>query len=365
MNRNMSKPKIIISGINIVSGGILSVLEDCLMELKTMTNVYDVIVLVHSKSLFKKYEKNFTFIEYPLSKKSWFIRCFYEYIFFYFLSKKLQPYLWLSLNDMSPSVNAKKIAVYCQNAAPFYSLKVGEWLLDKKFTLFTWFYQYLYRINIYRNTHVIVQAQWMKQIFQSKYKGLGNIIVANPRMKDGNIFLQKEIRKSFIYPTFPRVFKNIELIGEALRPIDDLGINVYVTIDGTENAYAKKIVAKYGDLKSLSFIGQQSRTQIFGYYGKVSGLIFPSNLETWGMPLSEFMMTGKPIFVADKEYAYEPLAGYKKVKFFNSREAESLTEALKTFVCDGDFPYDIVEEKNSYKEKSISNWQELFKLLLK
>ena len=73
------------------------------------------------------------------------------------------------------------------------------------------------------------------------------------------------------------------MFGEALKLIDDIGIKVLVTIDGSENAYAKKIVDKYKNLKSISFIGLQSRKTIFDYYGKVTGLIFPSKLETWGI----------------------------------------------------------------------------------
>lgn len=358
----MRKPIIVVSGVNLTSGGILSILRDCLGYLSELAIDYKIIVLVNNKNLVEDISKKFIVMEYPLAKKSWLLRCFYEYFYFYFLSKKIKPYLWLSLHDITPNVKTEKMAVYCHNPSPFYHVKTEKLFLDKKFTLFTWFYRYLYKINIRKNNFVIVQQQWMREAFEKMY-GINNIVVANPKL-DRNLVKQgKKLVNTFIYPTFPRVFKNIEVIGDALRKIDDIGINVIVTIDGTENVYAKKIVKQYQHLKSISFIGLQTRDKVFEYYGGVEGLIFPSKLETWGLPMSEFAETKKPIFAADLPYAKETLAGYNDVKFFNSEDSQELADLLKDFVqkkhCMSKVAY--VEYDHPYAK----NWGDLFRILLK
>ena len=69
----------------------------------------------------------------------------------HFLSKRMRPYLWLSLHDITPNVSAERLAVYCHNPSPFYKVRNDELFLDKKFTLFTWFYKYLSQVLINHN----------------------------------------------------------------------------------------------------------------------------------------------------------------------------------------------------------------------
>ena len=92
---------------------------------------YDVIALVHDKSLFNDF-KNIRFIELARAKRNYFYRLFYEYFYFYFLSLRLTPDLWLSLHDMTPNVKAPYRAVYCHNFAPFYQMSKLEKQLDEK-----------------------------------------------------------------------------------------------------------------------------------------------------------------------------------------------------------------------------------------
>jgi glycosyltransferase involved in cell wall biosynthesis len=359
---DMSKKVIVISGINFDSGGPLSVYRDCLSFLSTIASSYRIIALVHRRDLYKEFEKDIQIIEFPLSKKSWLMRCFYEYIYFMGLSKKNNPYLWLSLHDITPNVSAIKQAVYCHNPAPFYTMSNKERVLDKGFTLFNLFYILFYKINIKKNDYVIVQQNWLREKFKEIF-GVGNVVVAHPKVSAVNIINKETQPKTFIYPTYPRVFKNIELICEAFKSIDDLGAKVYITIDGTENLYAQNIVKKYEMLKSIEFIGIQSRSAIFDYYSKVAALIFPSKLETWGMPMSEFACTGKPIFASDMSFCRETLAGYNNVSFFDPLDAGQLAKLLKMFILDGYFQ----PENTSFitPEPFASNWEELFKILLR
>ena len=357
---------IVISGINFTQGGPLSVFQDCLKALDGhLTKTYKIYALVHSKELFPSLP-NIEFIEFPKSTNSYAYRLYYEYVYFKKLSKVLNPYLWLSLHDMTPNVEASIRAVYCHNPSPFFKITKKELLLDPKFALFCWFYKWVYRINIEKNDFVIVQQEWLRKKFRAMYR-VQNCIVAYPNivMKTELIEPSQNQKHTFFYPTFPRVFKNIEIIAEAILLLEDTykeNLEVIVTVDGTENRYSQWIIQHYGAIPALKFIGLQSRDKVFSLYQLAGVLIFPSKLETWGLPISEFEMFQKPIFAADLEYAHETVGSYDKVHFFHPHDAAALANLIKQYI-DGTLVY---EPHENEKPKGIVShtWQELFKILL-
>ena len=66
-------------------------------------------------------------------------------------------YLWLSLHDATPRVVAERRVVYCQTSFPFYKWSWRDFLFDYKIVLFALFTRWIYRINVHRNTYLIVQ----------------------------------------------------------------------------------------------------------------------------------------------------------------------------------------------------------------
>lgn len=359
---------IVISGINLIEGGTLSIIKDCLQNIdKLLTSKYKIIALIHNKNLFSdlNLSNKIEFIEFKDSKSSWFKRCYYEYFYFKKLSKKLKPYLWLSLHDITPNVESENLAVYCHNPTPFYNMKFKEIKYDKKVFLFSKFYKYLYKVNIKKNNYVIVQQNWIKKEFKKMY-GIKNIIVAPPENKY-SVKIEKEIENnSFFYPSFPRIFKNFEIICQAVELLEKENINnfkVYLTIAGSENLYSKEIVERSKNLKCIKFLGLISREKVFEYYSKVECLIFPSKLETWGLPISEFKQFNKPIILSELPYAHETVGDFDKCLFFNPNSAEELkNQMLKILNKENKFNEN---KKEINKELYAENWKELFKILLK
>ena len=367
------KKIIIISAINFSEGGPLTIYKECLKCLQeNFLEEYRIIALVHDKSLFLEYKEKIEFIEFNDSKKSYLKRLYYEYIFFKKLSKKIKPYLWFSLHDMTPNVIADKRVVYCHNPMMFYKMTKEERKKSFKLFLFSKFYKYLYKINIKKNNYIIVQQDWIRERFKKVFK-VKNIIVAHPEvnLKDLKINQNIKIKKnSFLYPSFPRIFKNFEVICKAVEILENKNIEnfkVYLTIDGSENIYSKEIVEKYGRLKCIEFIGLQTRENLMKYYSKIETVIFPSKLETWGLPISEAKAFGKNIILADLEYAHETLGTYEKVMFFGPDNAEKLAEKIEMLINDDENMKNIEFDGNFEKniEKSFcKNWKELFDILL-
>src|SRR5690606_41307637 len=61
-------------------------------------------------------------------------------------------------------------------------------------------------------------------------------------------------------------------------------------------------------------------------------LLFPSRLETWGLPLTEFSTTQKPIFAANLPYAHETLGGHHNAHFFNPEDSTQLARLMENLV---------------------------------
>jgi glycosyltransferase involved in cell wall biosynthesis len=363
------KRRIVLSGVNFVEGGPLSVFKDALQELADhYAGRFEIVALVHRRDLFDI--DGVTYFEFPQVKSSWSRRLYFEYWSLRALSRRLRPYLWLSMHDMTPNVTADVRAVYCHNPSPFYRLEAREALTDWKFSLFTFLYRYLYAINVRRNDLVIVQQEWLRGEFRRRYRA-PNIVVAHPRIPSLAIPVVDQEQQAqgrpvrFLYPLYPRSFKNVELLLEAARILEQRGregFDIWLTIDGSENQYAAKLRSKYGGLRSVSWLGIMPRERILLLYAKADCLLFPSKLETWGMPISEFQQTGKPMLLIDLPYAHETVGAYSAVSFFPPGNPQALADAMESFV-QGRLALSETTAP-SIPAPFAADWNELFRMLL-
>jgi glycosyltransferase involved in cell wall biosynthesis len=362
----MKRP-IVISAVNLVEGGPLTILQACLEYLSVnLSDEFEIIALVNDKKRFSY--RNITYIEFPESKKSWISRLYYEYYYFGKLAKQFNPFLWLSLHDITPNVTANRLAVYCHNASPFYKLSFKEALVDPKFALFNIFYKFLYRINIKKNDFVIVQQDWLRQRFAKLY-GVNRTIVAYPSVNIPEETVvagaRTDRRNNFFYPSFPRFFKNFEVICEAAKILNARGIKDFVvsfTIKGTENRYARSLIRKYAGISQIHFLGLLERKRVEGYYRDADCLIFSSKLETWGLPISEFIHYNKPMLLSDLDFAHETAGGYGKAAFFKPDDPVQLAVLMEDFMK-GRLIF-LPSGKVNPKPLFAENWDQLFKILL-
>lgn len=364
------KKVIIISGANLFSGGTLSIIQDCLQYIdENLTTLYRVIALVNDRTNFISL-KNVELIEIPKARNSYFHRLYYEYFKYKSLSRKWRPSLWLSLNDMSSNVFADTRAVYCHNPSPFRKITVRDLVDQPKLFFFSLFYKYVYRINIHKNSYVVVQQKWIKEQFVHYFNlDRKKVIVAKPNNSSditiGDSF-RKENIKIFFYPAMARPFKNFEVIIEAVKILERNGVKdftVVLTISGLENNYAKRIVKQAEGLNNIKFTGLLDKNKVEEYYKAAACLLFPSKLETWGLPITEFKKYNKPIFLADLPYAKETLGLYDKAVFFNPDSATSLADLMCKIIKGEHIDYSLTHQIK-YESPYSENWKELFDILL-
>lgn len=366
MDSSLTRKVVVISAINFNEGGPLTVLRDCLdSAVNELSEDWEIIALVHNKALFNN--GRIIFKEFPNSKSSWLIRLYYEWISFYFLSKKLKPDLWLSLHDITPNVCATKRAVYCHNPSPFYSYPFRDILLSPKLWLFNKFYVYLYAINIRKNNFVIVQQNWIRDKFFELYGQL-NIVVAHPSISSDIVLPQikpEPGRTIFLYPAFPRTFKNFEVICRAAELLKQKSIDefeVIFTIDGSENNYSKKLKKQYEHISNISFAGIQDKDAMDALYSRAKAILFPSKVETWGLPITEAKAYAKHLIISDLPYAKETVGDYDKVSFFEPDNEKKLSQLMINIIDDNINHTGNVKE--TVKAPFAASWRSLWAQLI-
>ena len=363
------KPRIVLSGVNFTDMGPLTVFREAIASLaQTYSTTYEIIALVHNESLFDI--PGVTFIEYPEIKASWFKRLRFEYYECRGISQRIKPRLWFAMHDITPNVMAEIRAVYCHNPSAFYSFSLKEARLDWKFGVFTLLYRFLYGVNIKANDFVVVQQEWMRSQFQLRY-GVRSVVVAHPsidqlvvRVADNTNNRPDELYR-FFYPAYPRTFKNIEQILSAARILENSGFKqfeVWLTMDGTETRYAAKLVREFSSLITVRWLGLLPRAEVLRLYGEADCLVFPSRLETWGMPITEFKATGKPILAAELPYAHETVGEYGRVAFFSTKSDAELALMMKQAALGA--PIFRPAKERHIAPPFSRDWEELWKVLL-
>jgi glycosyltransferase involved in cell wall biosynthesis len=200
--------------------------------------------------------------------------------------------------------------------------------------------------------------------------GVKNIIVAHPRTVTADEFptelpvtsLKNKRSFCFFFPAYPRPFKNAEVLLEAARLLQDHPMEIWLTFSGSDGRYARNLVRRYGDLRNVKFLGKLSRQEVFERYEIADCLVFPSLLETWGLPISEFKTTGKPMLLANLPYAHETLGTYSNAHFFDPRNTRELTKLMQVIL------YGMLEASqvvpDDIAQPYAAGWKELFGLLL-
>lgn len=364
---------IVISAVNLKVGGTLVILKGCLEYLSELSKRenYRVLAIVYKKELANY--PNIEYIETQWPKKRWINRLWFEYVSLKQISNEIGPvYLWFSLHDTSPTVSAHKRAVYCHNSFPFYKWKWQEMIFAPKIVLFALFSKFIYKKNINQNNYIVVQQQWLKRALKRMFEiDESKLIVAAPSVVVPRTTTADYIKEdvfTFFYPAAPDSHKNFECLckaAEILETKDGLNFKVYLTIEGPENSYTKWLAQRWkGKIQALNFIGYLDKPSLNSYYRSCGALVFPSKVETWGLPISEFGRFKKPMLLADLPYAHETASGVDQVAFFNPEKPAELAGLMRKLINGTN---DFLHKGASVKKEGIQveNWEGLFDLLLR
>ncbi len=272
-------------------------------------------------------------IKLPWVKKSWFHRLYCDFIYMPRLINKCRPDHILSLQNIAIPRVRQKQAIYVHNAIPFTEQKFKPWEEPMLFIYQNVIGRMMYA-SIKKAGAVIVQTEWMKWKIADACK-IDARKIAVDKIRP---VAPKNVRRietdlcSFFYPAHAVSYKNHGLIIDACKRLKADGIEkykVYLTIAKDENALSKKL---YASIKSenlpIELLGQLNREEMEKMYRSCI-LVFPSCLETVGLPLLEAQAFHSTIFAADCLYAKDAVGDYEKKAFFDLNNEITLYTLMK------------------------------------
>jgi glycosyltransferase involved in cell wall biosynthesis len=216
---------------------------------------------------------------------------------------------------------------------PFFDYKFN-FLKDSK----VWVYKNIIGkmiINSCRDVdEIIVQTQWMKNAIVKKTKINENkITVKPPEIEKKDLVQYNELNnneKIYFYPANASIYKNHKVIIDACKILKLKGISytVLFTLKGNENKNTIKLykISKENNL-SRRWLGYISKKEVFDLYSK-SILLFPSYIETFGLPLLEARESGTPLLAADTPFSNEICKNYNKINYFNYKDCNQLADLM-------------------------------------
>lgn len=285
---------------------------------------------------------NILVYNYPEAKKSWFHRLFFDKIYSRKIVNKINPDKVVSLQNNGLDFFKGEEIIY---------LHFAHVTTDYKYKLFRdelklWVYQHILKFVIYRSLKrsdkIIVQTESMKNDLSNKSKiKKEKIYVIKNNTKYVDVMQYNRGKdNTYFYPATSFRYKNHMTILKALKYISEKGYNNYnfiFTLKKDENALTRKMY-KYVKKNNLhvEFRGQLPRNEVMNLYSKTT-LVFPSSVESYGLPLIEAKSSNSPIFAVDLEYAHEVLEDYNNVLYFKENDYKKLGE----YIID-----DLVKERN-------------------
>lgn len=325
---------ILVYSVAADSGGALSVLMDFYKQFKEkkQNHYYFVVSTPRIEEC-----DNITVLRFPEIKKGWGHRLWFEYIKAPQLVKKYKiDEVFSTTNTVIPRTNVKQV-LYLHQSLPFIKYRFKFWK-DKQL----WIYQNIISkfiiYAIHRANQIIVQTNWMKKAVASAANIDENkIIVQIPIIELSKIpqYIKTLHNIVFFYPAGSYTYKNHLVIVKACQELQHEGLNNYsviFTLRGDENSYSKELknMALQYNLP-INFTGVLPREKVLSLYSSTI-LLFPSFVETLGLPLIEARNAHCPIIAADTIFGNEILSDYNDVHFFKINDYIGLKNIMKFFI---------------------------------
>lgn len=330
--------RILIYDVAADSGGAATVLKSFYEELCQDTENEYVFVL----SVLKLPEKtHIQVLNYPWIKKSPLHRLYFDQFKAHRLVKEYRIDRVLSLQNIALPHAGVPQMVYEHNALPFAEYRFKPWE-----TFRPWFTQQvlgrMMKRSIRQAEKVFVQTKWMKQEIVRQCRIPEEKVevkfppVELPKAQDCHPDRKNPV---FFYPANASAYKNHRTFLRACELLTGQGFRNYKviwTVTGEENEGIRAI-RKKAEEKNLPilFCGPMPKEELFKLYAS-SVLVFPSYIETIGLPLLEARAARTWILAADCLYARDGVGDYERAEFFEPFDAIQLCDCMKQWMMSSD-----------------------------
>jgi glycosyltransferase involved in cell wall biosynthesis len=212
---------------------------------------------------------------------------------------------------------------------------------ERTMAFYKYFYPFFIRYSLPKHVKVVAQIPFIKRGFCRKF-GVPEeqVYVCFPDVEQIDIQSVEPYEGwskdavHFVYPAIPAPYKHHDTILRALGVIKkrepDLAQRIKVHFTCTPEA-APNIVslAKEQDADAMvCFEGHVDHSVLLSMYQASHGLLFPSSIETIGLPLLEAAAFGLNVVVSDLDFAREVIAPYEGAQLIDNNNYEAWAEAI-------------------------------------
>lgn len=370
---------VFINATAATEGGALTILKQFLEGIFTYSSNNIIYYIFCSQKELEVYENENIKIINNIKGKKWLNRIKWDLYGLKKWSKKrgIKGNLLISFQNTGSNYYSDVVQlIYLHQSIPF--AENVKWNFINKNERLLWFYKNIYKkiikYTIRRSSYIVVQTEWVKSAVIKQFNwNSKKISVIKPNIKKIPIEKVSEIdfndgKFHIFYPANTAKYKNHELIINALKYIKDSkpeifkNLIVHFTFDrdlsNNRNAELISLAGKLQVIEHIGFEGKISYERVLSFYKSCDLMLFPSYIETFGLPLIEASSFGLPILVSDLDYAREVAGDYEGVKFLNYKDSILWAENI----------IDLYNKRIKYKPCKIkyeTSWKDFFKLIEK
>lgn len=332
------RKKIFVLDVHASEAGALSILNDFYDQVRESDCKQFEWTFMVSTPKYKQAE-HIKIIRHPWIKKTLIHRFLFDVFFINRIIKSHNPDLILNLQNKCVKFNNCPQIVYLH--LPFILTNFNFSLLQHEIRL--WFYQKILKKVIFNSykyaSKVIVQTSWMRDALVSQAKiGSDQVDVISPliEFRHDRPCVKKPVLKieKIFYPATAFSYKNHMVILQAIKHLKENSgykISAEFTVSAHHNKYTKNLhdycVRNHLD---ANFLGNIERQEVLNRLLS-NGLVFPSLVESFGLPLLEARLLNVPIIAVDAPFSREILDGYDRVMFFDGDDYVGLARCLEKF----------------------------------
>lgn len=278
------------------------------------------------------------------------------------------PNVVFSLQNTGCATNCKQV-IYYHQPLPFYPQKWNPFRkAERTMFLYKYIYPFFVKRTLKRDTEIIVQIPFSKKGFVKRFNYNPDMVhVAFPDVEkiDVSSVVPHDFDNSgcnFVYPATAPAYKGHLTIAKALEIIKYKdkaafdNIRIHLTIGQHDNTEFSDYIKNHELSHCFVFHGSIPHSQLLAFYKGARGLLFPSTIETLGLPLLEASAFGLPIVGSDLDYAHEVTNGYEGVVFVHPKQYEGWADNILK-LCYSNTTYPPLKF-------DISEWPKVFNTIL-
>ncbi len=217
---------------------------------------------------------------------------------------------------------------------------------EREYAVYQYLIGALIESSVRRSDLCIVQTDWMREAVAKK-TGVAHdrIVKVLPDVGDMSGYALgfeggKPVgwhRDRFFFPSGEILYKNHECALRAAAILNERGyrdFSIRFTLKGLSDVTDRVYPDPCGN---IVWSGRVDRSEVLREYSEAT-LLFPSYIETFGVPLAEARGVGTLIIASDCPFSRDVLKGYENVRYFDPFDPVSLADIMEDVLTGRLFP---------------------------